>query len=58
MDSLQYCRDVAGLTTLYKVQQYPASPLTQLRQSLRRVEVNMRSLASSSGALMVPRSNT
>lgn len=58
LDSLQHRRDVAGLTTLYKVQQCPASPLTQLHQPLRRVEVNTRSVAASSGALEMPRSNT
>ena len=41
LDNLQHRRDVAGLTTLYKVQQCSASPLTQLREPMHRVEVNM-----------------
>lgn len=58
MDTLQHRRDVAGITTLYKVQEERVSHLRQLPLPPRRAEVHTRAVRAAPSALATPRSHT
>ena len=55
---LQHCRDVAGLTVMFKVQQQGVPHLQALRQPLRRAEVITRAVVQGPGELLQPRCRT
>ena len=56
--TLQHRRTVAGLTTLYKVQELRVPHLQPLRQPPRHVEIRTRAVNEAPSALAVPRSHT
>ena len=56
--SLQHRRTVAGLTTMYKVQELRVPHLQPLRQPPRHVELTTRAVNAAPSALTVPRSHT
>ena len=56
--TLQHRRIVAGLTTMYKVQELRVPHLQPIRQSPRHVEMNTRAVNTTPSALAVPRSHT
>ncbi|MPD03438.1 hypothetical protein E2C01_099077 [Portunus trituberculatus] len=57
LQSLQHRRDVAGLTTLYKLQQRTTVHLQQLQQPLQQ-EVQTRGAVRTPSSLIIPRSHT
>ena len=58
LQTLRHRRDVAGLTTLYKVQHLQTAHLQQLHQPFHRTEVQTRGVVRAPSALAVPRSHT
>ncbi|MPD04969.1 hypothetical protein E2C01_100684 [Portunus trituberculatus] len=58
LQSLQHRRDVAGLTTLCKVQQQTTVHLQQLHQPLQQAAVQTRGAPRTPSALIIPRSHT
>lgn len=58
LQTLQHRRDVAGLTTLYKIQQEGVEHLRTLRQPEREVTANTRSAEAAPTALVVQRCRT
>lgn len=58
MDTLQHRQDVAGLSTLYKVQEERVSHLRQLRLPPRPAEMHTRAVSAAHSALATPRSHT
>ena len=58
LHSLQHRRDVAGLATLYKIQEQRAPHLQELRQPLRHTEVLTRAVEAAPGALATTRSHS
>ena len=58
LQNLQHRRDVAGLTTLYKIQQQRTAHLQPLRQPARQVQRSTRRVERTPDALAEPRCNT
>lgn len=58
LHTLQHRRDVAGLTTLFKVQQQNVSHLQELRQPARQAQVRTRAAETAPAALVQPRCRT
>ena len=58
LHSLQHRRDVAGLATLYKVQEQRTPHLQELRLPPRRAEVLTRAVSAAPTALATPRSHS
>ncbi|KAG0713099.1 hypothetical protein GWK47_016951 [Chionoecetes opilio] len=58
LHSLQYRRNVAGLTVMYKVHQQRVPHLHTLRQPLRRTQVTTRAVALAPAELLQPRCRT
>ncbi|XP_063875863.1 uncharacterized protein LOC135108634 [Scylla paramamosain] len=56
--SLQHRRDVAGLTVMFKIHQQRVHHLQPLRQSLRRAQVDTRSVSRAPAELLQPRCRT